>query len=233
MRKVRLVIVFLLTIICFTIDAQQFDGKASFYSNNLHGSKMANGRRYNRNALTCAHKTLPFGTMLRVTNMNNGQEVIVEVTDRGPYVKGRVIDLSYQAAKELGMIGAGVSRVQIEILPPGATVPYRTDEDNPLELPEGVEYGMAGVCYEYIPDWEKPKAEELHTVPRKIKTTTRQNKHSSTPKNRPAKSNVTHKPAVKVSQQKQQRHQPKKQQNNNSWSNFFTSVKNGVTSLFD
>lgn len=163
---------------------------------------MANGTRYDRNALTCAHKTLPFGTMLRVTNLNNGTEIIVEVTDRGPYVAGRVVDLSYRAAQELGMIGSGVVRVRVEVLPKGSTIPYRTDEDNPLELPEGYEAGLAGVCYEFIPEWEKPSQPEIKTVPRKVQQSGKQK---------------TAAPAA-------HRQQPKKQQESSSKKNFFQKL---------
>ena len=100
------------------VSAQEnIDGKASYYSNSLHGRRMSSGKVYHRDSLTCAHKTLPFGTKLRVTNPSNGKEVIVEVADRGPYAHNRVIDLSYAAARELGMIASGVKYVKIEILP--------------------------------------------------------------------------------------------------------------------
>ncbi len=103
-------LLFVTTIIGFTVSTEclaQSDGKASYYSNSLHGRKMSNGERYDRNAFTCAHKTLPFGTRLKVTNPQNGKEVEVRVTDRGPYAHGRIIDLSYAAVRELGMIASG------------------------------------------------------------------------------------------------------------------------------
>ena len=85
----------------------------SYYSSSLHGRKMSNGERYNRNGFTCAHRTLPFGTRLKVTNPRNGKEVEVRVTDRGPYAHGRIVDLSYAAARELGMISSGVAYVKV------------------------------------------------------------------------------------------------------------------------
>ena len=90
--------------------------EASYYAEKYHGRKTANGEVFNMYAMTCAHKTLPFGTMLRVTNLSNGKSVDVRVNDRGPFVKGREIDLSKSAAQKLGMIKTGTARVRIEIL---------------------------------------------------------------------------------------------------------------------
>lgn len=90
---------------------------ASYYGKKFHGRKTASGEVYNQYAMTCAHKTLPFQTLLKVTNPKNGKNVIVRVTDRGPFIRGRDIDLSYGAAKEIGMLAAGVAKVQVEKLP--------------------------------------------------------------------------------------------------------------------
>ena len=86
-------------------------GKATFYSKKATGSRTANGERLHHDSLTCAHRTYPFGTMLRVYNPVNGKSVIVRVTDRGPFIRGRIIDLSWRAAKELDIISAGVAMV--------------------------------------------------------------------------------------------------------------------------
>ena len=91
-------------------------GKASYYGNSFHGRKTSDGSVYHRDSLTCAHRTLPFGTMLKVRNVSNGREVIVTVNDRGPFVKGRIVDLSYAAAEEIGMLGSGVARVEVKNL---------------------------------------------------------------------------------------------------------------------
>lgn len=90
---------------------------ASYYYGKFHGRKTASGERYNQYALTCAHKTLPFNTILKVTNPRNNKTVVVRVTDRGPFTRGRDIDLSYAAAKELGMLVAGVIPVEVVIVP--------------------------------------------------------------------------------------------------------------------
>ncbi len=95
-----------------------FEGKASYYANSLHGRRTASGQKYNRNKLTAAHRTLPLGTRLKVTNKQNGKWVIVVVNDRGPYSKKYILDLSYRAAKHLGMTrGKGYAKVVIELLP--------------------------------------------------------------------------------------------------------------------
>jgi len=91
-------------------------GKATYYSARSHGHKTANGERHDKNAMICAHKKLPFGTLIRVVNEKNKKEVVVRVNDRGPFGKGMVIDLSYGAAKELGMLADGVVPVSLYIL---------------------------------------------------------------------------------------------------------------------
>lgn len=92
----------------------QTHGKASYYGNRVHGHRTSDGSRYHKDSLTCAHRTLPFGTLLRVTNKANGRQVVVRVTDRGPFVRGRVVDLSMAAAKQLDMVSAGVAQVVVE-----------------------------------------------------------------------------------------------------------------------
>ncbi|MFN4083556.1 MAG: septal ring lytic transglycosylase RlpA family protein [Bacteroidia bacterium] len=91
------------------------EGKASYYANLLNGRKTANGERYKKNQLTAAHRTLPFNTKVKVTNKRNGKWVIVRINDRGPYSKRYIIDLSYRAAKHLGMTnGKGYANVVLE-----------------------------------------------------------------------------------------------------------------------
>ncbi|WP_291908475.1 septal ring lytic transglycosylase RlpA family protein [Chitinophaga sp. CB10] len=89
-------------------------GKASYYADKFDGRKTASGETFRQNALTAAHPSLPFGTRLKVTNMANGKTVKVRVNDRGPFAKGRIIDLSKKAAKRLGMISTGVATVEIK-----------------------------------------------------------------------------------------------------------------------
>jgi rare lipoprotein A len=93
-------------------DAQE--GMASFYGKAHHGKQTANGERFDMHAMTCAHRTARFGTRLRVTDLATGRSVVVRVNDRGPYAHGRIVDLSYGAAKALGIVDRGVARVRVE-----------------------------------------------------------------------------------------------------------------------
>ncbi len=92
------------------------DGIASWYGPNFHGGATSNGERYNMYAMTAAHKTLPMNTMVRVTNRRNGRSVVVRINDRGPFVSGRIIDLSYMAARKLGIDKTGTAPVRVEVL---------------------------------------------------------------------------------------------------------------------
>lgn len=91
-------------------------GKASYYGAEFHGRKTSSGETFDMNGLSAAHRTLPFGTVCRITNLANNKQVTVRINDRGPFVEGRIIDLSRGAAKELDALAAGVIDVKIEIL---------------------------------------------------------------------------------------------------------------------
>lgn len=91
-------------------------GVASYYGSRFHGRQTANGERFNMRAMTAAHKTLPFGTMVRVTNASNGRSVTVRINDRGPFIPGRTIDLSRGAAEQIGMISRGHATVELELV---------------------------------------------------------------------------------------------------------------------
>src|SRR5882757_2084481 len=99
--------------------AQIQTGKASFYADKFEGSLTASGEKYKHSKLTAAHKTLPFGTRIRVTNQANQQSVEVIVNDRGPYVENRIVDLSKSAAEKLGFINQGLADVTIEVTDAG------------------------------------------------------------------------------------------------------------------
>lgn len=114
--------------------AQVQSGKASYYSKKMSGRMTASGERLHHDSLTCAHRTYPFGTLLKVTNPANGKQVIVRVTDRGPYVKGRIIDLSVRAAQEIGIIAQGIAPVIVERYY-DTVVPFKP-EDAFDDLPE-------------------------------------------------------------------------------------------------
>lgn len=91
-------------------------GVASYYHCSLHGRRTANGERYNGDALTAAHKHYPFGTLVRVTNLKNGASLVLRINDRGPFIRGRIIDVSKRAAQELGFVRDGITRVDVQIV---------------------------------------------------------------------------------------------------------------------
>ena len=121
------VILTLITLVCFSFltgcsllptkpQLNVYYGKASYYGDKHHGKVTASGDIYDKNKLTCAHKTLPFETICRVTNLANGKSVVVRVNDRGPFTKDRIMDLSYKAMKTIDGIKDGVIDVQVEIM---------------------------------------------------------------------------------------------------------------------
>lgn len=250
MDKRSILLVAFNTFLCLTSlsaqETRQRGGKASYYSSGLHGRRMSNGERYNKDSLTCAHKTLPFGTRLRVTNPRNGQSVVVRVTDRGPFVRGRILDLSYAAARKLGILSQGVAYIKTEILPRVTEVPY-VQEPKGIEMPE-VEYGMAGVCYEFIPEWEKPKEEDRPKhIRRKVDTHGDAALTRNTGKSAAASTAVKSSPTtgrretLKGAQPQRTQQKPRqaakpqeeKEKKTNSWADFFKRIKDGVTSLFE
>ena len=113
--KFQKIIFILATILSLstTTALAQSKGKASYYGNKFHGRRTSDGSRYHKDSLTCAHRTLPFGTLLKVRNQKNGREVVVKVTDRGPFGPGRIVDLSMAAAREIGMVQQGVVPVEV------------------------------------------------------------------------------------------------------------------------
>ena len=104
-------------------EAKVQTGIASWYGPGFHGKRTANGEVYNQHALTAAHRTFPLGTRAVVTNVDTGESVEVRINDRGPYKYGRVIDLSYAAARRIGLWAAGVAPVQVKMLNPNGTLP--------------------------------------------------------------------------------------------------------------
>jgi rare lipoprotein A len=111
------------------------EGIASWYGKDFHGKKTSNGEKYDMHAMTAAHKTLPLGVFVKVRSAKNGREAVVRINDRGPFVKGRIIDLSYAAAKSLGVDVAGTARVRIEALG------YRGDGANKYKAPATYDSG--------------------------------------------------------------------------------------------
>ncbi len=122
----------------FAIQKEEY-GKAGYYADSLHGRKTASGEKYDKFEYTCAHKTLAFGTKVRVTRLDNKKSVVVRVNDRGPFVEGYVTDLSRAAAEEIGLIKVGVTRVKLEIVEAASTarVAAETDGNTKLLLNKG------------------------------------------------------------------------------------------------
>lgn len=122
-----LFMLFLLTTVSVCSSAQE-TGKATYYGKKMHGRNTASGIRYHNDSLTCAHRTYSFGTLLKVKNLNNNKEVIVKVTDRGPFGKRYIIDLSYCAAKEIDMLRAGIATVEVCVYTP-IEIPLRVEDE--------------------------------------------------------------------------------------------------------
>lgn len=134
------------------VKISQPTGKASFYGKKWNGRKTASGEVFNTDSLTCAHKTLPFGTMLKVTNQKNGKSVIVRVTDRGPYIEGRIIDLSLAAATKIDMVHSGVAPVEIaQVFLPSHL--RQNGNDGPV-LPELQLFDQTTGNYFTMAEWE-------------------------------------------------------------------------------
>lgn len=115
----RLFILSCLTLLFSSSIAQVQTGKASFYADRFEGTPTASGQKYSPGKLTAAHKTLPFGTRIKVTNLANDQSVEVVINDRGPYVGDRILDLSKSAAEKLGFVNQGIADVRLEVIDPG------------------------------------------------------------------------------------------------------------------
>ena len=113
------------------------EGIASYYADKFEGRLTASGEKYKHSKYTAAHKTLPFGTVVRVTNISNSKSVVVKVNDRGPYVEGRIIDLSKSAAEELDMVNTGLAEVKIEVVDAGDGKgnDYNTGPSNQMDVP--------------------------------------------------------------------------------------------------
>lgn len=161
------------------LSAQTQSGKATFYAKRATGARTANGERLHHDSMTCAHRTFPFGTLLRVTNPRNGKEVIVRVNDRGPFIKGRIIDLSWGAAKELGIIAQGVAMVEVRKIGEKSRIPYK-DEEEPQMPDLEIAVTSAPLFEEWKSDMEEsqvapskalvPEKAHSHTVKKKTES---------------------------------------------------------------
>lgn len=143
------VIIFLFIGVSHPTFAQSNDktqiGAASWYGSKYHGRKTSSGERYNKNDMTAAHKTLPFGTMVKVTNPANDQSVVLRINDRGPFVGKRIIDVSEAAARKLGMHADGVAKVVVEVIDDSKKATASTAKSNAytIETIETADYQQA------------------------------------------------------------------------------------------
>ena len=159
MRRIFLVIFLLVFAVsgCFAAKLYKSSAIASFYGADFHGKTTSCGEAFNMHDFTCAHKLLPFNTILRVTNLLNGRVVEVRVNDRGPFVVGREIDLSTAAAEKLNMIGAGTVEVKLEIVKMGANTKLS------MQTAESAKKIMAKKGEILKNPWEKRTASDLET----------------------------------------------------------------------
>ncbi len=173
-------------------------GMASYYADKFQGRKTASGEKYDRKKLTCAHNTYPFGTMLKVTRLDNQKSVVVRVNDRGPHVSGRIVDLSLAAAEKIGLTKDGITKVKVEVYEP-ATVektepkPKKDQKQNstksnpkdkkPTPYSSGSETPQAKT-EKASTNKDTPKKGKKVTQPPKTGSTTPRTK-TSTPRNKP------------------------------------------------
>ncbi len=147
---IRLFLIIILIFSGSTFLPAQEKGIASYYSNRLHGRRMSDGTKYHKDSLTCAHKRYPLGTMLKVTNIRNGKSVVVRVSDRCG--SRRIIDLSYAAAKEIGIVSSGVGMVRVEKFNEEQGIPFR--QNDKIDIPE-LDFEVTEKSGDYKPEWKK------------------------------------------------------------------------------
>lgn len=162
-------------------------GRASYYSERMTGRRTASGERFHNDSMMCAHLKYPFGTRLRVRNLSNGREVIVRVTDRGPYNKRYMLDLSQAAAKALGFLRQGHTPVSISVVH-DLHSPYKLEQEE-YDLP-GLQYGEENDSLIYEPEWQEPTDSIPAAVPTKNAGITHkrgEKKYSPTPSKKKSK----------------------------------------------
>lgn len=206
----RRILIILITILSFTSLYSQQRGKASYYSKRSTGARTSSGERLHHDSLTCAHRSYPFGTLLKVRNPSNEKEVVVRVTDRGPFGHGRIIDLSYRAAEELGILAQGVAFVEIEVIREAVVIPYRAKEHS-FDIPD-VGYDIANAGYDYVPQLKKKTNDKLEFPAN--------NKRYKT------KSRTANGQQKKQTEKHTQKPNQKEENKGNSWSNIFEKLKN-------
>lgn len=231
--KFRVVILFL-SLISFTPLLAQQRGKATFYSKRATGTRGASGVRIHHDSLICAHRTYPFGTLLKVTNPLNDKSVIVEVVDRGPFARGRIIDLSYAAAEEIGILSQGVATVEVELYREAPQIPFRPG--NPmLNLPK-IDLEVAEIGYSFIDDLKERKNERVDKLAHHAVSSAHSQHHTRSASVKAAnnaqqntRANETGKSSVQggsVKQHVKNQQSKKPAEEDNKWYNVFKKVKN-------
>ena len=232
--KNRVVILFL-SLICFTPLLAQQRGKASFYSKRATGARGASGVRIHHDSLICAHRTYPFGTLLKVTNPKNDKSVIVEVVDRGPFGRGRIIDLSYAAAEEIGILSQGVATVEVELYREAPQIPFRPGD--PMQNLPKIDLEVAEIGYSFIDEWKEQKDEKVEKLAPHTTLPAHAQQHgrsvSAKAANKApqaAKTNAAGKTTAQGATGKQQtnkaQHPKKTTEEENKWYNVFKKIKN-------
>lgn len=156
-----------------TLLPAQEHGKATYYSRRATGSRTASGEALHHDSMTCAHKTHPMGTMLKVEHKKSGRSVIVRVNDRGPYGRGRIIDLSYGAAQKLGIISAGVADVVVSVYDSSAAPSSHDIQDDVIESSR---LELAIPDEEEHPKWRNQE-HSIYTIPDAMEMEMPQRKH--------------------------------------------------------
>lgn len=159
MKHLRSMLLLVVLTVALSPASSQQKGKASFYAKKFTGRRTASGERLHSDSMTCAHRTYPFGTLLKVTNPANKKSVIVRVNDRGPFVKGRIIDLSRRAARELGIISAGVATVRVEKYTRPVGIPFKIEET--FYLPELDLEVTTNPGMDYKPIWQIEEQDKI------------------------------------------------------------------------
>ena len=155
----RLFTIIIIAVLTSLQGLAQQRGKATYYSKRATGARTSSGIRLHHDSLTCAHRTYPFGTKLLVKNLSNGKEVIVTVTDRGPYGRGKIIDLTYEAARRIGMLSAGVATVEVTKYNENKGIPYALEDSKLPEFDFGANDLDDGTGQD-VPVWQREKKEK-------------------------------------------------------------------------
>ncbi|MEL6719350.1 MAG: septal ring lytic transglycosylase RlpA family protein [Bacteroidota bacterium] len=154
--------------ISFTLTAQEY-GRVSYYADSFQGLKTASGELYDKNKMTASHNTLPFGTMIRVTRLDNKKSVVVKVNDRGPFIKGRIVDVSRKAAEQLDLIIAGEAQVKVEVVGKGAAAESVAVANRTTATPRG---GTTPTPSKATTTTKRPAVYNDSSVPTRVKEKT-------------------------------------------------------------